>query len=182
MDTITTERLLLRPVNLGDTHEMRNMLYDGDTAWWADLPLYMNTYEIMEGIRWAMMSGEVEQYSILDQEYKRFRGMVQVMLPVFTGENPGVLELGYVLDENARGNGYMTEAVCAVRNKLFEDPSIKELVLKILPDNARSLGVAKRCGFVYVDQAPEEKARRHEDELLVDRYVLTREQFYEKYS
>ena len=76
-----------------------------------------------------------------------------------------------------RVNGYMTEAVCALRDELFAYPCVNGLILKILPDNDASKGVAIRSGFHYIEQAQENRAHRHLDNMPLDRYVLMREDY-----
>lgn len=71
----------------------------------------------------------------------------------------------------------MAEAVCALRDELFSYPCINGLVLKILPDNEASKGVALRSGFHFVEQAQEDRALRHLDNRPLDRYLLTREDY-----
>lgn len=177
---ILTPRLQLRPCQLDDAIDIYNMFAEPDTAWWADLPPFENKEDVEDFILWGLLSGEVMQFSIIDRRTHRFLGLVQAKSPEFTGLAPDTVELGYLLRADARGKGFMTEAVRALRDKLFKNPSIGKLTLEILPTNRGSLGVATRCGFVYEDQAPELKERRFLDDSLLDRYVLTRKRYEEE--
>jgi len=57
-------------------------------------------------------------------------------------------EVGYWLDKRAGGHGIMTEAFQLLEKCAFEDWGYNRIELKIDPDNAKSLGVAKRMNFV----------------------------------
>ena len=179
MYIIDTPRLQLRPCCPNDAIDIYELLADPDTAWWADMPVSKDEEDALEFIKWGMFSGEVWQYSIFERESDRFLGLVQAKTPKLTGEAPDTIELGYLLTPEARGNGYMTEAVCALRDSLFKDPSIDKLTLEILPINGDSICVATRCGFVYEVQAPEQKERRYLDDHLLNRYILTRKRYEE---
>lgn len=174
---IITPRLQLRPCQLDDAIEIYNMFAEPDTAWWADLPPFENKEDVEDFILWGLLSGEVMQFSIIDRRTHRFLGLVQAKSPEFTGLAPDTVELGYLLRADARGKGFMTEAVRALRDKLFKNPSIGKLTLEILPINRGSIGVATRCGFVYKNQAPGQKELRLLDGRPLDRYILTRKRY-----
>ncbi len=55
--------------------------------------------------------------------------------------------LGYGLEPQAVGKGYMTEAVRRVVDVAFFDLALHRVECNIMPGNARSLAVAERVGF-----------------------------------
>jgi RimJ/RimL family protein N-acetyltransferase len=66
-------------------------------------------------------------------------GVVDQSLPEF--------EIGYFVDVNHEGKGYVTEAVKAVLGVLFNQLNAHRVHLKCDETNLRSLRVAERCGF-----------------------------------
>jgi ribosomal-protein-serine acetyltransferase len=56
--------------------------------------------------------------------------------------------IGYFSDIEQEGKGYVTEAVGAVVKMLFEKLNAHRLRIETDDTNVRSIGVAKRCGFV----------------------------------
>ena len=58
-------------------------------------------------------------------------------------------QLGYHLDKDSQGQGYMTEAVKGVCGFAFEVMNLHRIEAFILPENDRSLALIKNCGFVY---------------------------------
>lgn len=178
LPTVTTPRLVLRGMNLSDRADLFEMLSDPATAWWADLPVMEAVGEATCMILWGNRDRFIDQYGICEKGSGRLIGFIQVKHPGFTGR-PGVSELGYVLHKDFRGKGYMTEAVRAICGMVFFVEDIHEITLEILPDNPRSLGVARKAGFVLESEPDEERDTRYLDGQLLDKYVLTRERFTE---
>lgn len=61
----------------------------------------------------------------------------------------GVTEVGYGLNPNYEGRGYMTEALRAFL-KLGKELCIRTVRADTLPDNLKSQRVLKRCGFRFL--------------------------------
>lgn len=177
MITIETPRLLLRPGFPDDCFVMSEIFAEPKNAWWADMPSFGDWCDVLDFIKWGNSTFDLDQYMITDKESDRLLGLIQAIGPHLSGEKGDIIEIGYFLSEKERGNGYMTEAVCALRDELFLYPCVNGLVLKILPDNDASKGVALRSGFHLVEQAQEDRAHRHLDNMPLDRYLLMREDY-----
>jgi ribosomal-protein-alanine N-acetyltransferase len=61
--------------------------------------------------------------------------------------------LGYALDRDFQGKGYMTEAVGAVVKFGFEELNLHRIMANYMPRNERSAAVLKRAGFTIEGQA-----------------------------
>ena len=59
----------------------------------------------------------------------------------------GRVEIGYGIAESARGDGYATEAVLGLLGWL-RDCDVHEVIAECDEDNAASIAVLRRCGFV----------------------------------
>jgi len=57
--------------------------------------------------------------------------------------------LGYKLDEEATGHGYMTEAITKAVEIAFNDLRLHRIEANIMPRNKRSIQVVKKRGFFY---------------------------------
>ncbi len=57
--------------------------------------------------------------------------------------------VGYHLDEEETGKGYMTEALTEACRMIMDVMHILRIEAFILPDNEKSLAVIKRCGFTH---------------------------------
>jgi len=59
------------------------------------------------------------------------------------------VEIGYRLARSAWGQGYATEAACAVRDYAFSTLGMKRLIAMIDPSNLASIRVAENIGMQY---------------------------------
>lgn len=76
-----------------------------------------------------------------------------VRLGVFDGIN-GAADLGYAMDSDFEGNGYMSEAVRVVLQHAFDSLSIKELWAISHKDNIKSRNLLTRLGMTPAKAAP----------------------------
>ncbi len=58
--------------------------------------------------------------------------------------------MGYRLDKDETGNGYMTEAVCQMLNIAFDDLCLHRVEASIIPTNTASRKVLQKAGFKYI--------------------------------
>lgn len=79
--------------------------------------------------------------------------------------------VGYGLEPDAVGQGYMTEALNRVVDICFHDLGLHRVEVNIMPRNARSLAVAERAGFVREGISPRylRIAGRWEDHVRLGR-------------
>ncbi len=63
----------------------------------------------------------------------------------------GMTEVGYGLNPNYEGHGYMTEALTAFL-AFGKAQGIQKVLADTLPDNIRSQNVLKRCGFRFLKE------------------------------
>jgi ribosomal-protein-alanine N-acetyltransferase len=69
----------------------------------------------------------------------------------FSGIVRGALQsclVGYHLDENETGKGYMTEALIKACQYMFDYHGLHRIQADIMPRNVRSINTIERCGFV----------------------------------
>jgi ribosomal-protein-alanine N-acetyltransferase len=80
------------------------------------------------------------------------------------------VEIGYRLARSAWGQGYATEAACAVRDHAFTTLGMKRLIAMIDPSNIASIRVAEKVGMKYEKEVMFE-GYSHPDHV----YVITNE-------
>jgi ribosomal-protein-alanine N-acetyltransferase len=107
---------------------------------------------------------EYWQYQV-ETNFLEFINDASVRLFIYTLDNPreiigtanfnniirGVAHfcsLGYGLAENQQGKGYMTEALKAATQYVFQDLNMHRIVANYMPHNRRSANVLRRLGFV----------------------------------
>ena len=74
----------------------------------------------------------------------------------------GVVEIGYSVVPEARGQGYATEIVRALVVQAFESPAVQLVIAHAHESNAASSSVLSRCGFQLVGPAAADGNTRYE--------------------
>ena len=172
IEQIETERLILKTLREKDARALLSTVADSETAWWSDDYIY-DLDETIEFIEFNNLGIDTLLYGVFRKESDDVIGYVQIKLSPITGKID-VRELGYAMSKEYRRQGYMSEAVNAVCNHLFQNEHIKRITLEILPDNLPSLGVARKCGFSFVEEPEEKKHLRFLDDKPLDLYVRER--------
>ena len=172
IEQIETERLILKTLREKDARALLSTVGDSETAWWSDDYIY-DLDETIEFIEFNNQGIDTLLYGVVRKESDDVIGYVQIKLAPITGKID-VRELGYAMSKEYRRRGYMSEAVNAVCNHLFQNEYIKRITLEILPDNLPSLGVARKCGFSFVEEPEEKKHLRFLDDKPLDLYVRER--------
>jgi len=81
-------------------------------------------------------------------------------------QNESAVELGYKILAAWRGNGYATQAVMMLMDLADERAEIRHFVLSVAPDNAPSLAIVRKLGFVKTgEHIDEEDGLEHVFEL-----------------
>lgn len=172
IEQIETERLILKALKEKDARALLSTVGDSEIAWWSDDYIY-DLDETIEFIEFNNLGIDTLLYGVFRKESDDVIGYVQIKLSPITGKID-VRELGYAMSKEYRRRGYMSEAVNAVCNHLFQNEHIKRITLEILPDNLPSLGVARKCGFSFVEEPEEKKQLRFLDDKPLDLYVRER--------
>jgi RimJ/RimL family protein N-acetyltransferase len=159
--TLTTERLILRPLKAADFDAFgaflaseRSRFMGGPYEGWA---------------AWGMFCHEIACWDLfghgglLIERLSDSAGIGVVEIndgPLFPEK-----ELGWMLYDGFEGQGYATEAAAALKDWAFGALGLPTLVSYFDPANARSIAVAARLGGV-----PDPDAARQDAEDLVYRH------------
>jgi RimJ/RimL family protein N-acetyltransferase len=81
---------------------------------------------------------------------------------------PGALEVGYTIFEPFRGHGYAREAAFALMDWADRERGISHFVASVAPDNAPSLAIVRRLGFVQTGTQWDEEDG---EELVFERHL-----------
>ena len=147
---ITTERLLLRPPRLSDAGALAERRSDPRVAeyqnWVTPFPL-----ERAEGMlaELSAMDGLVSDswwmLTIADADDSTIFGDLAIH-PTFDGRS---IEIGYTLHSSVWGQGYASEAVDALIDRIWSDDRVTRISAMLHPDNLGSERVLERTGFTF---------------------------------
>ncbi|MBL1107506.1 GNAT family N-acetyltransferase [Streptomyces sp. 5-8] len=147
--SISTERLVLRPLDEDDVPALADMMNDEQVVAWTTVP---HPYTEADARRWItrLASGERTEG----------RGIVLAVTEFLTQRLVGVVhlrntdwrvrssEIAYVTAPWARGEGYASEAALATAQWLFHDRKFERLELRTAADNTASQQVAQKIGCI----------------------------------
>jgi len=141
---IETNRLLLRPTELGDAAAVLDYQSDPDVTRHLTFPPASDIEEAKAFLdRCARAWREATSFplAITNKEDDMLLGVIE---PQLTGHG---IEVGYVLRRSEWNNGYMTEALEAVTSWAFEQPGVFRVWAYVDMDNIASQRVLEKAGF-----------------------------------
>lgn len=168
---IQTRRLTLRPFAETDLEAFFACCQNpnlGNNAGWKPHETITESREILQQV----FMGQENIWAIIRQEDCRLIGSVGI-IPDPKRENPRALMLGYWLDENFWGMGYMTEAVSAVLAYGFGQLQPDIITASCYPHNRRSQRILEKSGFEY-------EGTLHQAEVIYNGQVMDHLCYYLK--
>ena len=139
VDSIKTERLVLRPFVDGDVEDVLALMSDDYICRMAGI----KPFKTIDEAKTFMANWEFEAYAMTEKGGDKVIGIIQ-MPELWWRRASG---LGYWLAAEYRGRGYMTEAIEAVKKRLFQNWWCDEILLYVFVGNEASRNVALKCGF-----------------------------------
>ena len=136
---ILTERLALRSFVDGDEEDVLALMSDDYICRMAGI----KPFKSIDEAKAFMDNWECEAYAMTEKGSDKVIGIIQ--MPYIWRER--VVCLGYWLAAEYRRRGYMTEAVEAVKEMLFDNRWCDEILVYVFVGNEASRNVALKCGF-----------------------------------
>ncbi|WP_328684461.1 GNAT family N-acetyltransferase [Streptomyces sp. NBC_01261] len=147
--SISTERLVLRPLDEDDVPALTEMMNDEQVAAWTDVP---QPFTEAGARRWITDHAPTERTSgrgldlaVTEFLTQRLVGVVQLSKANWHIRSA---ELAYIIAPWARGEGYASEAALATAQWLFGDQKFERIELRTAADNTASQQVAQKIGCI----------------------------------
>lgn len=176
MQTLETERLILRPWRESDLEDLYAYGKDpqiGPNAGWKPHESREESAEILK----SFLESEEVRAVVLKENGKAIGSLGLHPDRLHHGHMGAGREIGYVLSSGRWGRGLMTEAVRGAIRPAFETMGLDYLSAAHFPWNERSKRVLQKCGFRYEKylRSNYEDCRGEKiDEVC---YLLTREDY-----
>ncbi|MDT0614017.1 GNAT family N-acetyltransferase [Streptomyces lancefieldiae] len=147
--SISTERLVLRPLDEDDVPALTAMMNDEQVAAWTHVPqpfteqgarTWIGEYAPAE-----RTAGRGLDLAVTEFLTQRLVGIVQLTK---TNWHVRSTELSYITAPWARGEGYASEAALATAQWLFGDQKFERVELRTAADNTASQQVAQKIGCI----------------------------------
>ncbi|MFJ9738844.1 GNAT family N-acetyltransferase [Streptomyces sp. NPDC101166] len=147
--SISTERLVLRPLDEDDVPSMAAMMNDEQIVAWTDVPQPFTETAARTWItRYApaeRTAGRGLDLAVTEFLTQRLVGVIQLTK---TNWHVRATELSYIVAPWARGEGYASEASLATAQWLFTDQRFERIELRTAADNTASQQVAQKIGCI----------------------------------
>jgi RimJ/RimL family protein N-acetyltransferase len=147
--TLTTERLILRPLRLDDLDDLAVLhaqpsfwRYPFQRGWSRD-----ETEAFLERTVHAYSDPGIAVSAVVVRHTGELAGWAGLSIPAFLPEILPAVEVGWRLGEQHRGRGYATEAGSAWVRYGFEELHLDKIVSVNEFDNVASGAVMRRLGF-----------------------------------
>jgi len=146
MKTAHTERLELAPVTARNAKDLWRILAAPNLRQFQDIPrVRLDEFERQVRSRPRHLTGSVTgRFEWLIVRDDAAIGWISLRI---NDRAPHVGELGYSLVDEARGQGFASEALRAVVDQAFVDSELDELNACTVPENTASRSVLLRTGF-----------------------------------
>ncbi|MEV6806512.1 GNAT family N-acetyltransferase [Streptomyces sp. NPDC017248] len=147
--SISTERLVLRPLDEDDAPALAEMMNDEQVVAWTTVPHPCTETRARHWITRTAPGERTEGHGIV-LAVTEFLTQRLVGLVHLRNTDWRVLssELAYVIAPWARGEGYASEAALAIAQWLFHDRKFERLELRTAADNTASQQVAQKIGCI----------------------------------
>lgn len=151
MKSIQTDRLILRPFQLGDEEGMYQLNRDEEVLRYTG----DNSFESVEEAR-EFLVDYIEyckkgfgRFAVIHQDTSEFMGFCGLRRQEY-----GVVDLGFRLMKKYWGRGYATEASLASLDYGFNDLGLDQIIGRVARANEASIKVLKKCGMSYWKDGP----------------------------
>ena len=144
---LETERLILRPITITDAEDVFAYGSDSEVTKYMIFPTHttlVDSISWLESVPWEFSHRRRFTFAITLKSDGKFIGSSG-----YHDISPKHhrLMMGYVLNRNYWGNGYMTEAVREMIRFAFEDMGMHRVAATCDAENIRSSNVMERCGM-----------------------------------
>jgi len=147
--SISTERLVLRPLDEDDVPALAEMMNDEQVGAWTDVP---QPYTEEQARTWITENAPAERtagrgldFAVTEFLTQRLVGIVQLAK---TNWHVRSTEMSYIIAPWARGEGYASEAALATAQWLLGDQKFERIELRTAADNTASQQVAQKIGCI----------------------------------
>ena len=150
-ETIETERLILRPIELRDAPAIfdyaKNPIVSEHSLWEPHLDPEDSVVYIKDYVFPYYAKGVPEPYGITLKSAPDT--VIGTVGSFWTSRPAKSMELAYALSDKFWGKGYMPEAARAVMNKCIADNGLKRVQARCIEQNVQSATVMKKIGMQY---------------------------------
>ncbi|WP_086315191.1 ribosomal-protein-alanine N-acetyltransferase [Enterococcus sp. 7F3_DIV0205] len=158
---LETDRLKLRPVTLSDANDMYEYASDKETVTHV-FPIHQSLKDTQDSISNYFMSAPFGKYGVELKETGKLIGTIDLRVE----DQHNIAEIGYALNRNYWGKGYMPEAAGEILRFGFEELQLMRIFATHDVDNPKSGRVMEKIGMKVEGRIP--NARMWKGKVVTD--------------
>ncbi len=152
--SLSTERLILRPLHVGNLRAMFNILNSHRVG--DDIAFFRNDMSEVDAAKWCAQVIEDSQKSnsvfmvgmFTKENPNEMIGYARIADPIRDDDETDKWELGYRMEKTMQGQGYATEAAAALV-EFAKDLELKTIFATTTPGNKASENVLRKTGLKF---------------------------------
>ena len=170
--TLETPRLILRRLTQADAEQMyRNWASDPEVTKFLTWPTH-SSEEVSKQVivMWASHYNELNYYQwgiVVKDE----NALIGTIAAVKTDDEIEAAEIGYCIGKNWWHKGYMSEALAAVIDFLFDEVGLNRIAARHDVNNPHSGDVMKKCGM-HLEGIAHEGAKNNQGICDIANYAI----------
>lgn len=166
-------RIVLRPVKMSDAEAMFAYTSKPDVVRFITLPVSESVEQTRQGIADYFEVSPLGKYGLALKDSGEFMGTLDIRVDAVNKS----AELGYALNPEFQGHGYMSEAVDLLLDLGFKELGLERIFAMCAAQNTPSERVMIRAGMTY--EGTLRKASFHKDMFLdMKYYSILREEYF----
>lgn len=158
---LETNRLRLRPVTINDAHDMYEYASDEETVTFV-FPIHQSIKDTKESVANYFIAAPLGKYGIELKETGKFIGTIDLRVE----DQHNIAEIGYALNRDFWGKGYMPEAANELLRLGFEELQLMRIFATHDSDNPQSGRVMEKIGMKVEGKIP--NARMWKGKIVTD--------------
>ena len=135
MILLETARLTIRPVEMAEAPDVAGLITENISHWTSRIPW---PYSLTDAKEWISTNRPWSRLGI----YLKEKLIGTICCPISDDE-----EMGFIISEQHRNKGYITEAAREVIKFAFHNPALNYISSSAHPENTASLRVHEKLGF-----------------------------------
>ena len=172
---LRTTDLVLRKIRIGDVEDLYEYCKRPESCRYSNWTVHTSPKDTRDYVYWMQGRYIKKQGYTFAVEYAgRVIGTASFME---FDEHYGTVEIGYGINSDYWHKGFGTQIVSALLHYAFKKMNMQRVWAKVMPENERSAGLLKKCGFTY-----EGRARKSEyikgKYIDIDTYAILKDEYF----
>lgn len=144
---IKTKRLIITDIQISDINDVYEIYSDKEVCKYFDIEPFSNIKQAeLHVLNWIEKSAQKKQFRFVLQYQEKVIGTAGLYNIYWHNDRAS---LGFDLNRNYWGNGFMSEAIAALMDYWKEEFALNRIEALVMPENSSSVRLLIKNGFEY---------------------------------